>query len=71
MDEVKARLAGPALHMPGVQLDVEDAIEQVKERYPDRSHCVVSDWVWLDLAARGGTAGDSRARSAAGDDPGI
>lgn len=45
MDEVKARLAGPALHMPGVQLDVEDAIEQVKERYPDRSHCVVSDWV--------------------------
>ncbi|MEA1031569.1 hypothetical protein PSH61_19685 [Pseudomonas rhodesiae] len=51
MGEVKARLAGPALHMPGVQLDVEDAIAQVKERYPGRSHCVVSDWVWLDLGA--------------------
>lgn len=51
MNEVKARLAGPALHVPGVQLDVEDAISQVKERYPGRSHCVVSDWIWLDLGA--------------------
>ena len=51
MEEVKAKLAGPALHMPGAHLDLEEAILQVKDRYPGRSYCVVSDWVWLDLNA--------------------
>lgn len=51
MEEVKARLAGPALHMPGAHFDLEEAILQVKDRYPGRSYCVVSDWVWLYLNA--------------------
>ncbi|KAA8696562.1 Uncharacterized protein ALO80_02974 [Pseudomonas caricapapayae] len=51
MDEVKARLSGPARHLQGVQIETRDAVQQLKDRFPGRSHCVVSDWVWLDLKA--------------------
>lgn len=51
MDDFKARLSGPAFHMPGVNLAVDDAIAQVTKAYPGRSYCVVSEWVWLDLDA--------------------
>lgn len=37
--------------MSGCELELEDAIRITRERYPDSSFCVVSEWIWLDLEA--------------------
>jgi len=45
------QMIGPSVVMSGREIELEDAIQVTRERYPDSSFCVVSEWVWLDLEA--------------------
>lgn len=42
-------IVGPSAVMPGVEMDLEEAIRMTETRFPDRSFCIVDEWVWLDL----------------------
>lgn len=44
-------MIGPSAVMLGSDIALEEAIRVTQERFPDRSFCVVSEWVWLDLEA--------------------
>ena len=44
-------MIGPSAVMSGCDIALEEAIRVTQERFPDRSFCVVSEWVWLDLEA--------------------
>jgi hypothetical protein len=44
-------IVGPSAVMPGVEMDLEEAIRMTETRFPDRSFCIVDEWVWLDLDA--------------------
>ncbi len=39
----------PSVAMSGMDAPLEDAIERVQARYPDRSFCVVQEWVWVEF----------------------
>lgn len=45
------QMIGPSVVMSACEFELEDAIRITRERYPDSSFCVVSEWVWLDLEA--------------------
>ncbi|EGH42825.1 DUF6957 family protein [Pseudomonas syringae] len=45
------QMIGPSVLMPGVEIEVDEAIRVAEERFPGRSLCVVAEWVWLDLEA--------------------
>lgn len=45
------QMIGPSVVMTGCQIELEDAIRVTRQRYPDSSFCIVSEWVWLDLEA--------------------
>jgi hypothetical protein len=45
------QIIGPSAVMPGVVIDLQEAIRMTQARFPDRSFCVVNEWVWLDLDA--------------------
>ena len=45
------QMIGPSVLMPGVEVELDEAIRFAEERFPGRSLCVVREWVWLDLEA--------------------
>ncbi|QOI04012.1 DUF6957 family protein [Pseudomonas savastanoi] len=45
------QMIGPSAVMSGSDFGLEEAIRVTQEKFPDRSFCVVSEWVWLDLDA--------------------
>lgn len=45
------QIIGPSVVMSACEFELEDAIRITRERYPDSSFCIVSEWVWLDLEA--------------------
>ncbi|WP_339436339.1 hypothetical protein [Pseudomonas sp. EL_65y_Pfl1_R32] len=45
------QMIGPSVLMPGVELELDEAIRAAEERFPGQSLCVVREWVWLDLEA--------------------
>lgn len=45
------QMIGPSTVMEGGQIDLDEAIRVTRETFPDRSFCVVGEWVWLDLDA--------------------
>lgn len=45
------KIVGPSAVMPGVEMDLEEAIRMTEARFPDMSFCIVDEWVWLDLDA--------------------
>ncbi len=52
MDEQRAvtdLLYGPGIPMLGQEMPNDEAIVRVHEQFPFMAHCVVRDWIWLDL----------------------
>lgn len=45
------QIIGPSEVMQGMQIDPQEAIRMTQARFPDRSFCIVNEWVWLDLDA--------------------
>lgn len=45
------QMIGPSAIMQGADLNLEEAIRVTQEKFPDRSFCIVKEWVWLDLDA--------------------
>lgn len=45
------QLIGMSALMPGVDIEVEDAIRMAQARFPGRAFCVVDAWIWLDFTA--------------------
>lgn len=45
------QMIGPSAIMQGADLNLEEAIRLTQEKFPDRSFCIVKEWVWLDLDA--------------------
>jgi hypothetical protein len=45
------QMIGPSAIMPGIEIDLQEAIHITREKFPDQSFCVVSEWVWIDLEA--------------------
>ncbi|WP_439858314.1 DUF6957 family protein [Pseudomonas syringae] len=45
------KMIGPSVLMPGVEIELDEAIRVAGERFPGQSLCVVKEWVWLDLEA--------------------
>ncbi|MEE5041655.1 hypothetical protein V2J84_18565 [Pseudomonas alliivorans] len=44
-------LEGPSLVAEGLDAALPDAIMLVRDRFPDRSFCVVKEWCWLEFSA--------------------
>ncbi|MEX5499159.1 DUF6957 family protein [Pseudomonas syringae] len=44
-------MIGPSVVMPGIEVELDEAIRVAEERFPGHSLCVVKEWVWLDLQA--------------------
>lgn len=52
MDKLKILaelLRGPGLMMEGLDASVDEAAAAVNERFPNKHHCVVQDWILFDL----------------------
>lgn len=45
------QMIGPSAIMQGAEIKLEEAIRVTREKFPDRSFCIVNEWVWLDLDA--------------------
>ncbi|MDD1965912.1 hypothetical protein NPS29_11320 [Pseudomonas putida] len=45
------QMIGPSSVMQGADIELEEAIRVTQEKFPDRSFCIVDEWVWLDLDA--------------------
>lgn len=45
------QMIGPSAIMHGAEIKLEEAIRVTREKFPDRSFCIVNEWVWLDLDA--------------------
>ncbi|ATV16766.1 hypothetical protein CFN58_02355 [Pseudomonas avellanae] len=45
------QMIGPSAVMHGAEINLEEAIRVSQEKFPDRSFCIVNEWVWLDLDA--------------------
>lgn len=45
------QMIGPSAIMQGADIELEEAIRLTRDKFPDRSFCVVKEWVWLDLDA--------------------
>ncbi|AYL80361.1 hypothetical protein RYA95_26550 [Pseudomonas syringae pv. actinidiae] len=45
------QMIGPSAVMHGAGINLEEAIRVTQEKFPDRSFCIVNEWVWLDLDA--------------------
>ncbi len=45
------QMIGPSAIMQGADIKLEEAIRVTREKFPDRSFCIVNEWVWLDLDA--------------------
>lgn len=45
------QMIGPSAIMLGAGIELEEAIRATREKFPDRSFCIVNEWVWLDLDA--------------------
>lgn len=45
------QMIGPSTLMPGVEIELDEAIQVTRECFPGQSFCVVKEWVWLDLEA--------------------
>ncbi len=45
------QMIGPSVLMPGVEIELDEAVRVARERFPGQSFCVVKEWVWLDLEA--------------------
>lgn len=43
------QMIGPSSIMQGADIELEEAIRVTQEKFPDRSFCIVNEWVWLDL----------------------
>lgn len=42
-------LGRPSLVMSGVDTPLEVSIQDAQARFPNRAHCVVSKWIWVDF----------------------
>lgn len=49
LDSVTSIIHGDGSPMTGCQLSVEEALAWVRAAYPNKPHCLVRDWRWLDL----------------------
>lgn len=45
------QMIGPSAIMLGAGIELEEAIRATREKFPDRSFCIVNEWAWLDLDA--------------------
>ncbi|KTB94082.1 hypothetical protein AO073_11060 [Pseudomonas syringae ICMP 11293] len=45
------QMIGPSAVMHGAEINLEEAIRVTQDKFPDRSFCIVNEWVWLDLDA--------------------
>lgn len=45
------QMIGPSVIMQGADIELEEAMRVTQEKFPDRSFCIVEEWVWLDLEA--------------------
>ena len=45
------QMIGPSALMQGADIELEEAIRITRDEFPDRSFCIVKEWVWLDLDA--------------------
>ena len=45
------QMIGPSAIIQGAEIKLEEAIRVTREKFPDRSFCIVNEWVWLDLDA--------------------
>jgi hypothetical protein len=45
------QMIGPSTVMSGIEIELQDAIQLARDRFPDRSLCVVTEWVWIDFDA--------------------
>lgn len=45
------QMIGPSAIMQGAEIKLEEAIRVSREKFADRSFCIVNEWVWLDLDA--------------------
>lgn len=45
------QMIGPSALMSGIEIGVQEAIQLTREKFPDRSFCVVNEWVWIDFDA--------------------
>lgn len=49
LEEMTELLHGDGIPMPGAEVDQEEAVRIVRERYPYAEYCLVSKWRWIDL----------------------
>lgn len=52
MDELKEvadLLYSAGIPMPGSEINQEEAVRIVRERFPYSEYCLVRDWIWIDL----------------------
>ncbi|WP_024692641.1 DUF6957 family protein [Pseudomonas syringae] len=45
------QMIGPSTVMSGIEIGLQDAIQLTKEKFPNQSFCVVTEWVWIDFDA--------------------
>lgn len=45
------QMIGPSSLMVGSELPLSDAIRLTKQRFPERSFCIVDEWIWIDFDA--------------------
>jgi hypothetical protein len=45
------QMIGPSTVMVGSELALNDAIRLTAHRFPERSFCIVNDWIWIDFDA--------------------
>ena len=44
-------MIGPSRVMEGAEIDLDEAIQVTREKFPGQNFCVVREWVWLDFEA--------------------
>ncbi|WP_122270104.1 MULTISPECIES: DUF6957 family protein [Pseudomonas syringae group genomosp. 2] len=45
------QMIGPSSLMVGSELPLSDAIRLTEQRFPERSFCIVDEWIWIDFDA--------------------